>query len=175
MDSPNTIANIIIGTYDSIGTLPATPRDGPPQPHWKTATTTPYAAPIDSRFIAAAFRASSGARNITSSSRNAATTTTAMTTGRRLESWSRNCNWAAMLPVTYPVACAGSSTFGSVWSDSACSSVSVAASCGPVFGSTVPTSSAPSWVGLTGPAEATPRVAASASCRDPASDWVAEA
>src|SRR2546421_2282577 len=175
MDSPKTMANIIIGTYDSIGTFPVTPSAGPPQPHWKTATTTPYAAAIDSRFIAAAFSASSGARNITSNSTNAASTTTAMTTGSRFESWSRNSSWAAMLPVMYPVAWAGSSAFGSVLSDSVCNSVSVAASCGPVFGSTVPTSSAPSWVGLTGLTLATPRVEARASCRDPASDWVASA
>ena len=41
MDSPKTIANIIIGTYDSTGTGSSTPNSELPQPHWKTATTTP--------------------------------------------------------------------------------------------------------------------------------------
>ncbi len=35
------MANMIIGTYDSIGTFPETPSSEPPHPHWKTATMTP--------------------------------------------------------------------------------------------------------------------------------------
>jgi hypothetical protein len=35
------MANIIIGTYDSIGTGSSTPNSGPSQPHWNAATTTP--------------------------------------------------------------------------------------------------------------------------------------
>jgi hypothetical protein len=37
------------------------------QPYWNTATITPYAAPIDSRFISTAFSGSSTDRSTTSS------------------------------------------------------------------------------------------------------------
>ncbi len=52
-----------------------------PQPHWKMATTTPYAAPIDSRFISAAFSGTRIERNTSISSTNDNSTTAPMNTG----------------------------------------------------------------------------------------------
>src|SRR3569832_1953013 len=44
------MANNIIGTNGSIGP-PSTWNTVPSQPHWNTATATPYAAPMESRFM----------------------------------------------------------------------------------------------------------------------------
>ena len=52
-----------------------------PQPHWKTATSTPYAAPTESRLSTIAFTAITIERNETSSSRNANTSTKPNTIG----------------------------------------------------------------------------------------------
>jgi hypothetical protein len=53
MDNPKRIANNIIGKNDSIGPADV-PKIGSNHPHWNPATTTPNAAQIDKRFIAAA-------------------------------------------------------------------------------------------------------------------------
>ena len=55
------MANSIIGTHGSIGPVVPTPIRLADQPHWKTATITPYAAPIDSRFMITAFSGTSSA------------------------------------------------------------------------------------------------------------------
>ena len=39
-----------IGMNDTIGTVDSSPIRPAPQPHWKTMTRTPYAAPMLSRF-----------------------------------------------------------------------------------------------------------------------------
>ena len=54
-----------------------------PQPHWNTATTTPYDAPIDRRFISAAFSGTRIERNATTSRITATPTTAATTYGMR--------------------------------------------------------------------------------------------
>ena len=77
MDSPNTIANISIGTNAGIGRSWSIPRNWEPQPHWKTATTTPYAAPTDSRLRIAALTEITSERNATVSRTRASSSTTA--------------------------------------------------------------------------------------------------
>src|SRR5436190_771092 len=57
MDRPKTMANIISGIHGSIGPGRLTPNTVGSQPHWYTATITPYAAPIDSKLMNAASRA----------------------------------------------------------------------------------------------------------------------
>ena len=74
----------MIGAHASIGPSLPTPKKLEPQPHWNTATTTPYAAPIDSRFMMTAFSGTSRLRNTTISSRNESTSTAPMKIGRRL-------------------------------------------------------------------------------------------
>ena len=53
-----------------IGTVSCTPIRLAPQPHWKTATTTPYAAATPSTLRAAAFNGTSTDRNTTIRTRN---------------------------------------------------------------------------------------------------------
>ena len=76
------MANSIIGTHGSIGPA-CTPVRSPSQPHWNMATTMPYAAPIDSRFMMTAFSGTSSDRNTTISSRNESASTAAKNNGSR--------------------------------------------------------------------------------------------
>ena len=64
------MAKMNTGAHASTGASRPTPMRLAPQPHWNTATTTPYAAPIDSRFMITAFSGTSRLRNTTISSRN---------------------------------------------------------------------------------------------------------
>src|SRR3954470_10406750 len=64
------MANIGIGAGGRIGTVSCTPTRLAPQPHWKTATTTPYAAATPSTLRAAAFSGTSTDRNTTMRTRN---------------------------------------------------------------------------------------------------------
>ncbi len=80
------MANSIIGAQGSIGAPPATPITLPNQPHWKTATMTPYAAPIDSRFITTALSGTSTDRNTARSSTKLSSRTAPMNHGRRADS-----------------------------------------------------------------------------------------
>src|SRR3954468_16044317 len=64
------MANISIGASGMIGTDSWTPIRLAPQPHWKTATTTPYAAATPSTLRTAAFSGTSTDRNTTISTRN---------------------------------------------------------------------------------------------------------
>ena len=80
--------NSIIGTQNSMGPgrpIPTTLRS---QPHWKMATITPYAAPIDSRFMTPALTATRTDRNTASSRRKESTMTAATMMGRRAPTWS---------------------------------------------------------------------------------------
>ena len=52
-----------------------------PQPYWKTATTTPYAAPTESRLSTTALAAITIDRNATSSRPNARSSTNPKTSG----------------------------------------------------------------------------------------------
>ena len=71
-----------------------------PQPHWKTATITPYAAPIDSRFMIAALVAMTTDRNATVSSTNAIATTARISQIIRLLTCSVKSTLPAVVPVT---------------------------------------------------------------------------
>ena len=82
------MANIIIGTNATMGTVWSSPNRPFAQPHWNTATITPYAAPIERRFMTAALSGTRIERNTTISSRNDSPTTTPMNSGSR--SWIRS-------------------------------------------------------------------------------------
>ena len=84
------MANIIIGMNGAIGPVCSTPNTPLSQPHWNTATTTPYAAPIESRFMTAALSGTSRVRNTTISSRKLSTSTAPMKSGSRAASRSRD-------------------------------------------------------------------------------------
>ena len=76
------MAKSIIGTHASIGPACDTPRRSLPQPHWNTATITPYAAPMESRFMITALSGTSTLRNTSMSSRNDKTSTDADEDGK---------------------------------------------------------------------------------------------
>ena len=78
------MANISIGTKAGIGSFSWMPINDDPQPHWKIATTTPYAAPTDSRFSTAALVAITTDRNATVSRTKASSTTARISQGMRL-------------------------------------------------------------------------------------------
>ena len=59
------MANRNIGIQASIGPLRSTPMTSDSQPHWKTATRMPYAAPTDSRFMTTALSGTRTLRNTT--------------------------------------------------------------------------------------------------------------
>ena len=77
------MANIISGIQGSIGPGRLTPNTGDSQPHWYTATITPYAAPIDKTFMSAAFSGMRIDRNASMSRTNASPMMTAITHGSR--------------------------------------------------------------------------------------------
>ena len=66
------------GTNATIGIVSSSPIRPLPQPHWNTATITPYAAPIDSRFMIAALSGTRIERNTIISRMNAPSTTAPM-------------------------------------------------------------------------------------------------
>ena len=71
---------MMIGRNDSTGPVPAFSSEAP-QPHWKTATTSPKLAPAASRFIAAATSGTTTLRKATMSSRQPSATITPMKSG----------------------------------------------------------------------------------------------
>ena len=73
----------MIGRNAWIGPSFPTPTSCFPQPNWKIITITPYAAPIDSRFITAALSGTRIERNTAISSRKLRMITIAMNSGRR--------------------------------------------------------------------------------------------
>ena len=87
-----------------IGVGPSRPIRLLPQPHWKTATRTPYAAPIDSRFMTAAFSGTTTDRKTSISSRNDATSTAPMKSGRVSASWPLRSSVIAVMPGDVDVA-----------------------------------------------------------------------
>ena len=78
------MANNIIGAHDSIGPERPSPRRLPPQPHWNTATTTPYAAPMESRLRMTAFSGTSTDRKTVMSRMKLKSSTAPMNHGSRL-------------------------------------------------------------------------------------------
>ena len=73
---------------DTIGTVSRRRQMPFTQPHWNTATITPYAAPTDSRFMTAALSGTRIERNTIISSRNDSTITAPMNHGSRAAIWS---------------------------------------------------------------------------------------
>src|SRR2546430_3154078 len=102
MDRPNRTVNISIGIQNSMGAA-LTPNMLCSQPHWKMATMAPYAAPMDSRFMTTAFRATMTERNKVISSRNDSSTTAVTIQGRRWPIWPEPSTAMAVSPPTCTV------------------------------------------------------------------------
>ncbi len=64
-----------------MGPGPPTWKTDPSQPHWNTATRTPNAAPMESRFMTAAVNGMTMLRNTPASSRKESATTSPMNRG----------------------------------------------------------------------------------------------
>src|SRR4051794_352947 len=75
------IAKRKIGKNEMIGPVSSTPIRLAPQPHWKTATTMPKAAPMLSRFISIAFSGTQTERKTIISNSAESRTTTPMKSG----------------------------------------------------------------------------------------------
>ena len=73
---------------------------GPSQPHWNTATITPKAAPMESRFMAAAVSGMTMLRKTAASNRNDSRTTRPMNRGSLEESTLAKSAKMAVLPPT---------------------------------------------------------------------------
>ena len=99
MERPKRIANIIIGTQASMATASGTPICSRRTPHWKTATTTPNAAPTESRFMIAACKGTSSERNSIMSRTNEMRMTAPMNHGRREATRSDRSTPTAVGPV----------------------------------------------------------------------------
>ena len=83
MERPNRITNRNIGTQVVTGIFSGKPKRWPSHPYCVMATSTPYAAEMDSRFISAAFTATVTDRNMTTSSSMDSATTTPISQGSR--------------------------------------------------------------------------------------------
>ena len=98
----------------------STPKTSLSQPHWKIATTTPNAAPIDSRFIAAAFSGTTIDRKITVRNSIDSPITTPMNHGSRVVIRSVASIDIAVSPPTHAVVPVPSIAVGSTVSRSRC-------------------------------------------------------
>jgi hypothetical protein len=115
-------------------TGPARPASGPPQPHWKTATSTPKEAAAATRFITAAVSGTSSERNAKSSSTKPSAMITPTNSGSLPYSTVEKSSNTAVWPPTYarmvlPRSAAGT-TSSRRWSIRS----EVALSCGEVVG-----------------------------------------
>ena len=119
------------------------------QPHWNAAVRTPYAAPIDSRFITAAFSGTTTERNIIDSSSTETPTTKPITSQIRPESRSAMSANIGVVPVS-------SAPSGRTSERSESTSPAMRSSVGPKAGSASKTASAPSGEVLGGKTVATP-------------------
>ncbi|CAM3710911.1 hypothetical protein STAL104432_28280 [Streptomyces albus] len=81
MESPNSTEIMMTGRKGSIGPALPRPSSSLPQPHWKTATTTPKEAATAARFMAAALRGMPMLRKARSSSRQPSPVTTPPNSG----------------------------------------------------------------------------------------------
>src|SRR3954471_259064 len=139
------MANIINGRYGLIGIVLYRPMNSLPQPHWNTATSTPYAAAIDSRFMSAALSGTRIDRNTITSKTNDIATIEAMKIGSRLVRQSVR-SVAIARPVSDTVALVPSTVAGRTSDRRWWTSASVRASCGDVVGLEVGTAVSPaSW------------------------------
>src|SRR5215468_1641390 len=134
MDRPNRITNRNIGTQVVTGTFSGKPNAWRSQPSWVMATSTPYAAQIDSRFITAALTAIVTERNITVSSTIETRTTTAISHGSRWPTRLENATPPAFGPVRYARMPVPAVARGITWSFRRFTSALVAVSCSPVVG-----------------------------------------
>src|SRR3954469_3129120 len=131
------MANISIGASGMIGTDSCTPISWAPQPHWKTATTTPYAAPTPRTLRTAAFNGTSTDRNTIMRTRNDNPMTAPRNQGIRCCNRDDTSAVIAVEPVIDTSTSAPSTAAGMV-SSRRCSSRSlVRASCGDVVGVSV--------------------------------------
>src|SRR5215470_13490677 len=136
MDSPNKMASIITGRMASTGLALPSPSASLPQPHWKTAITTPNDAAAASRFITAAVSGTTTLRNATTSSRKARPTMTARNSGSLpAMTWVKSSN-IAVCPPTYALRVWPFSAAGMVSCRRCVISWLVLASCGEVAGMT---------------------------------------
>ena len=94
------MVNIRIGIQLDTGTAWSSPSSSAPQPHWKTAVTTPYAAPMLSRFMTAALSGTTTERNTIASSRIETPTTKPITSHSRSASRSAMSENIGVVPVT---------------------------------------------------------------------------
>ena len=124
------MANSIIGAQLSIGPALPTPIRLIPQPHWKTATSTPYAAPMDNKFMITAFSGTSKLRNTAMSRRNESERTPRNKYGMRPPIDSAKSTPAAVKPPTF----ASTPVCGMTFVRKLRMSASVCASCGEVVG-----------------------------------------
>src|SRR5262245_36753084 len=131
-----------------------------PQPHWNTATTTPYAAPTDSRFITAALIPMARDRNAAVSSSSDNSTTAPMSNGSRSTTRVVKSTLPTVEPVRYVVA----GIVGKTWSRTSFTSVVVASACGLDFGITLRMAASPAWFTDGGNTDATSFVCASVCC-----------
>src|SRR5215204_3940502 len=102
MDSPNSTTNMNSGSQLVIAPVELKPSSDSPQPCWNTSTSSPYAAPMDSRFSTIALAAITSDRNETSSSTNASSSTNTNTSGPLLDT----CSLKSIEPAAAPVTCA---------------------------------------------------------------------
>src|SRR5262245_47658898 len=138
-----------------MGTASSIPIQLDPQPHWKIATTTPYAAPTESRFIAAAFSPIASDRNAAVSRISDIRTTAKMRSGNRSITFEVKSTDPAVVPVTRvstPL------TWGSTESRRVLTRSVVFWSCGPVVGTTVIVAVLPALLSCGADASATPAV-----------------
>ena len=88
------------------------PRKPSSQPHWKIATRTPKAAPIESRFISTAFSGRISERSITIRTRKLSERTKRMIFHIEPPIWSRTSWLRAVSPPTLTSACCASAEAG---------------------------------------------------------------
>jgi hypothetical protein len=105
-----------------------------PQPHWKTATIRPKAAPIESRFISTAFTGTQIERKTIISSSAERSTTTPMKSGSFSAIALPKSSKIALTPPTWICAPVASSTGGIESSRMRSSRSVVSALCGEVVG-----------------------------------------
>ena len=105
-----------------------------PQPHWKTATIRPKAAPMLSRFITTALTGTSTERKTAISSSAESSTTTPMKSGSFSAIAVPKSSKIAVMPPTWTWAPVRCSNGGIAWSRMRSSSSVVASLCGEVVG-----------------------------------------
>ena len=145
-----------------IGTFSCTPIASAPQPHWKTATITPYAAPMLSMLRTAAFNGTSTERKTSISTRNDSPTTAPRNQGIRWCNRDDTSSIRAVEPVTDAVTSEPSIAAGMVSLRMRRSSSLVRSSCGEVVGMTPMMAMSPASLVSGSLTDATPASLASA-------------